>query len=638
MSQYKKDWRKRNAEFLSLLACSSSSESETDNLPNDSTTTSGEDETNSPLHNNSSDCDTMTDISFNSSDESGSDSEECPAESLDDKKEALEQKLRKWACKHGVSRSSLKELLSILNEEGHALPSDPRTLLKTPRTTITQDLCEGQYIHFGIKDTMLKQLNVNPNYAEETEFLKIQINIDGVPLFKSSSDQLWPILGKIGDFSPFVIALYCGKTKPQSVDDFMREFLEEYRQLSHDGILYDGRKIDISIECFICDAPARSFIKCIKGHSGYNACERCQIKGEWKKRITYFSKNRHQLRTDEEFQQLKYLGTHQTRISPLTEYGIPCVSTFPLDYMHLVCLGVVRRLLVFLKCGPRMCRLSQHQINRISLGLVTISNCMPAEFARQPRSLSLLDRWKATEFRQFVLYTGAIVLKDVVDPDVYRHFLSLSVALSILLDSNAERRNGLINYARELLEFFVLKSRKIYGESFIVYNVHCCMHLPDDVEHFKCSLNAISAFPFENYLQTIKKHVRKGQNPLAQVINRTTEMENAGYITEPKKVIRKIRENLKDGCFLLDNDVYAFIVEEREDDCYDCKVIHIDRMTSFFTEPCDSKLLHIVFFKKDILSKSKRKVINRSRFERKVVCLPFGLGYVLIPLLHEDEH
>ena len=31
----------------------------------------------------------------------------------------------------------------------------------------------------------------------------------------------------------------------------------------------------------ICDAPARAFVKCMKGHSGYNCCERCAQCGEW---------------------------------------------------------------------------------------------------------------------------------------------------------------------------------------------------------------------------------------------------------------------------------------------------------------------------------------------------------------------
>jgi hypothetical protein len=35
------------------------------------------------------------------------------------------------------------------------------------------------------------------------------------------------------------------------------------------------------ISCFICDAPARAYVKNIKSHSGYHSCERCEQRGEY---------------------------------------------------------------------------------------------------------------------------------------------------------------------------------------------------------------------------------------------------------------------------------------------------------------------------------------------------------------------
>ena len=65
---------------------------------------------------------------------------------------------------------------------------------------------------------------------------------------------------------------------------------------------------------------------------------------------------------------------------------------------------------------------------------------MPSEFSRQPRSLKDLDRWKATEFRQFLLYTGPIVLQDIISDNAYEHFLALSMTLTILQQSDDEIR------------------------------------------------------------------------------------------------------------------------------------------------------------------------------------------------------
>lgn len=79
---------------------------------------------------------------------------------------------------------------------------------------------------------------------------------------------------------------------------------------------------------------------------------------------------------------------------------------------------------------------------------------MPSEFASQPRSLADVERWKATEFRQFLLYTGPVVLKDIVSKDLYQHFLAFSISISFMLDQDKERRDSHLEYARQLLEFF----------------------------------------------------------------------------------------------------------------------------------------------------------------------------------------
>lgn len=67
----------------------------------------------------------------------------------------------------------------------------------------------------------------------------------------------------------------------------------------------------------------------------------------------------------------------------------------------------------------------------------------------------------------------------------------------------------------------------LYGKTFPVYNVHGLIHLQDDASHFNCSLNDISCFPFENYLQQVKKCVRSGRSPLEQVTRRLSEIEQS---------------------------------------------------------------------------------------------------------------
>ena len=112
-------------------------------------------------------------------------------------------------------------------------------------------------------------------------------------------------------------------------------------------------------------------------------------------------------------------------MSSLAHTQVSCVNDFILDYMYLACLGVVKRLLNFLKRGPRSCNLSAAQVTAISYCLLALHSKLPSEFARQPRSLDEFKVLKATEFRQFILYNSLIVLKGIVSKNIYQHFLAL---------------------------------------------------------------------------------------------------------------------------------------------------------------------------------------------------------------------
>ena len=54
--------------------------------------------------------------------------------------------------------------------------------------------------------------------------------------------------------------------------------------------------------------------------------------------------------------------------------------------------------------------------------------------------------------------------------------------------------------AKDILNYF-FNSKECCGDTFCVYHVHGLILIANDVEYFKKSLQAISAFAFENYLQ-----------------------------------------------------------------------------------------------------------------------------------------
>lgn len=539
-----------------------------------------------------------------------------------------------WGRTNNVTRTGMNELLGILRRNGHHLPKDIRTLRKTPRKTPIENKCGGQYIYFGLENGIIKALTDNNTFTRNNDCIELIVNADGIPVQKSSGKEFWPVLCMFGNCTPFVVAIFYGQGKPNSVTDYLHDFLEEYKKLNTHGLIIGSKTFKVSVRAFVCDAPARAFLKCTKGHTAFKACERCDITGTKKEgRTVLFCNSPCAPRIDERFDKFDYKD-HQHSLSPLTSYGVSCVKAFPLDYMHLVCLGVVRRILHFLKSGPRQCRLSVTQIKIISDDLVSLNGKMPSDFVRQPRSLMELERWKATELRQFLLYTGPVVLKKVVAPKVYEAFMHLSVAISILLEENNNRRNSYLLLARQLLQAFVVKSLAVFGEVFVVYNVHNLLHIADDVEYFNCSLNHLSAFPFENHLQHLKRLVRCGQNPLAQVWKRINEVKGStGCHKVPRASV--VSASGKDSTFLHEDGSLVFITALMTCGKLECDVIMERNTTEFFTNPCSSKLFDIQYIGKEC--HSKRKVVERAHLMRKFVCIPYSGGRVIFPLLHGIE-
>jgi hypothetical protein len=123
---------------------------------------------------------------------------------------------------------------------------------------------------------------------------------------------------------------------------------------------------------------------------------------------------------------------HHKGPSPLVG-TIGMVSRFPIDYMRL---GVVKRLILLWLKGPLNVRLGANISTQISNSLCSLRHHIPSEFARRPRGFWEIDRWKATEYRQFLLYTGPIVLGTLINEMMYTNFMLLSVGLHILLDSH----------------------------------------------------------------------------------------------------------------------------------------------------------------------------------------------------------
>jgi hypothetical protein len=289
----------------------------------------------------------------------------------------------------------------------------------------------------------------------------------------------------------------------------------------------NGKIIPVRLSSVLCDAPAKALVKSIKTYTGYCGCYRCELKGEYiDGAVRIIDTESLVYRTDQTFR-LKSNPQHHTGTSPFINVpSFDMIKNFPNDYMHSVLLGIVRKLIAIWTTtkGPKIGKLSQVAINRIDAKLQILKERTPNEFGRKPRSLRRLDRFKATELRLFLLYTGKIALKGILPSNLYDNFMDLSVAISILLSEKLTAK--LCDKAGELLHRFVIKSSSndLYGRGFMVYNVHSLLHITEDAKNYR-SLNNCSCFPFENYLSSVKRLVRSGKAPLQQIARRLQEKD-----------------------------------------------------------------------------------------------------------------
>ncbi|KAB0804230.1 hypothetical protein PPYR_01200, partial [Photinus pyralis] len=456
------------------------------------------------------------------------------------KKCSLAKDLVNWAVAGHVSQKNFNNLLSILKKphdinEFLSLPSDCRTLLKTHRKHTVTDCINGQYYHFGIVDSILYSLNSHKMCLSDdmsNNVLEVDINIDGLPLSKSSNNQFWPVLGCLTMLkcnSPFVIGVYCGRQKPSTPSELLDTLISEYSSIKTNGILFQNKIYFVRFAKFICDAPAKAFVLGVKGHNAYHSCTKCIVEGEFISNRMCFLDTNCSLRTDHEFRNNVYEDYHTGR-TPLLSLDVNLVNQFPLDYMHLVCLGVMKKLLFFWIRGSINVRMNKTDLNIVDERLKMIRQHMSSnDFSRLPRTILEIERWKATEYRQFLLYTGPLVLHNQIKSSQFEHFLSLHCAMRILSTPSLCIQLNL--YAKDLMIYFVRNFQKLYGCEYINHNVHNLIHLSDDVLLYG-SVDQFSAFKYENYMSHIKTVLKTSKLPLQQFINR--EYEKRDHIISSK--------------------------------------------------------------------------------------------------------
>lgn len=241
--------------------------------------------------------------------------------------------------------------------------------------------------------------------------------------------------------------------------------------------------------------------------------------------------------------------------------------------------------------------------------------------------------------------------------EVYEHFLLLHCAIYILNSPSLMQMYR--NYANTLLRTFISHSATIYGQKFVVYNVHSLSHVASECEaHGK--LDDFSAFPFENKLQSIKASLRSCYKPLKQAAFRDLEkgqidvaLENGENIVvlswkRKEHIVNEVVDgiqfrrihvndvifqcNAKDACFKTCNNTIAVLqnIVQVQNEVYFiglCFSVAVDA----YEYPLPSSYLGIV---KVAHQNEERQIFPLTEIACKCWLMPDGDAYICVPLLH----
>lgn len=303
-------------------------------------------------------------------------------------------------------------MLGLLKGEGLDVPKNIRTLMKTPKNHEIVENSGGSYIHLGLRNMLIPYLiKQNAQLYIPSRILNIGINIDGLPIAKSSKSQLWPILNfKELPNNVIPIGIFHGFQKPKSIEEYLNTFIIDLLEVIDNGLNVNETLFTLTISNISCDAPAKAFLLNVKSHNAYFGCTSCTEEGIYlEHRMTYPGLDS-PLRTDESFRNQTDDDYHKG-ISPLVCLPMNITDIVVLDYMHNVCLGVVKRLIEIWVKGNKQFRLVKEKKDKINNELKNLRPYVPSELCRLPRQLDDIEYYKATELRTFLLYTGQIVLK-----------------------------------------------------------------------------------------------------------------------------------------------------------------------------------------------------------------------------------
>lgn len=435
-------------------------------------------------------------------------------------------------CKKYFITSDLKQQLTeILQREG--IWKEITENLQSSASS--KNICD---IRNGLE---YKKLQEPGGFLHNSNNITFSMFTDGVPLFKSSGVQMWPVYILINEIPPkqrflrknmLLWGVWQGKGKPK-MNMFLKPLILDLTKLYNEGLLITIDHQEYCIKAMLIlatmDLQARAYVTGMTQHNGEYGCLYCEepgavvASGAGNCRSYIQQGEPAPRRTDQNVKQHAKLA-HESGQRHRGFVGLSVLQYLPyfsmiksivIDYMHGTLLGITKKL-VELWFDQKHSGTSYYIGQNISeIDRILKSVQPPYLIHRLPRILSgTFQHWKASELRNWLLFYAVPCLEEYLPMLYLKHFCCLVEAVYILLSEGITTDD--LKKADRLLNFFVSNASYLYGKNFVSLNVHNLTHLTEFVRMWG-PLWCWSCFPFESFNGEIKKNIHGTGNVCRQI-------------------------------------------------------------------------------------------------------------------------
>ena len=272
------------------------------------------------------------------------------------------------------------------------------------------------------------------------------------------------------------------------------------------------------------DSVARPILQNRVQYNGYCGCSWCYENGIYDHNaMRYPLKQKDaKIRTDEshrtdcqkkeKYKKPSFKGVKGFSVL-LTLLSFDMVWDFPVDYLHADLLSVVKYLWdIWIETKI----IKADGFRELNERLMKMTP--PHEIHRQPRPMNEKAKWKASEWRSWLLFYSIVCLQGLIPTEVLNNYSLLVESIFILLQDSISEEE--LRVCEEKLFVFVAQCQEMFGNNVMTFNIHSLLHLVQSVR-MTGPLWTSSTFPFEGAIFYLKRAITGPKGVYNQLAKRT---------------------------------------------------------------------------------------------------------------------